>query len=187
MSAIKFFKVTTLPVALEGHAIYLVAPASKPNHLEVYVTSADASSIKRIVNIDDIQAMINSSIAASSAFEVVDNIAARNALSLTNNKFVLVLNATGDPTVTAGAATYAWRSALSTWVKISEYESLDVIISWDAVQNKPTSLVTDIDAAVAQRHVHTNFTELTKISENSNVDFQYAGAYPRARLEVADW
>lgn len=187
MSAIKIFKVTTLPVTLEGHAMYLVAPVAKPNHVEVYVTSADASVVKRIVNIDDIQSMINSSISASNAFEIVADIAARNALSLSGNKFVLVLDATGDVTVTSGAATYAWRSATSTWVKISEYESLDVVLNWSAIQNKPSSSVADIDSAVAQRHAHTNFTELNKISENVSGDFQYAGNYPRARLEAADW
>ena len=187
MAAIKIFKVTTLPAVLEGHAMYLVAPVAKPNHLEVYVTSADASAVKRIVNIDDIQSMINSSISASNAFEIVNDIAARDALTLTGNKFVLVLDATGDVTVTAGAATYAWRSSNSSWVKIAEYESLDVALTWAAIQNKPTSIVADIDAAVAQRHMHSNYTELGKISETVGGDFQYSGDYPRARLEVADW
>lgn len=187
MSAIKFSKVTTLPAILEGHTMYLVAPVAKPNHVEVYVTSADASSVKRIVNIDDIQSMINSSISASNAFEIVDNVAARDALSLTGNKFVLVLDATGDATVAAGAATYAWRSSTSAWVKISEHESLDVVLNWAAIQNKPTSAVADIDAAVAQRHTHANFTELGKVGETLAGDFQYSGDYPRARLEVADW
>jgi len=187
MSAIRIFKVTTLPLVREGHAMYLVAPIARPNHLEVYVTSADASVVKRIVDIDDIQSMISSSMSASSSFEIVDNIAARNALSITGNKFVLVLNATGDPTVVAGAATYAWRSANSTWTKISEFESMDVVLNWSAIQNRPISLVASIDSAVAQQHVHTNFTELGKISENIIGDFQYAGVYPRARLEVADW
>lgn len=187
MAAIKFSKVTTLPAVLEGHTLYMVAPVAKPNHVEIYVTSADASVIRRIVNIDDIQSMINSSIQASNAFEIVDNIAARDALSLTGNKFVLVLDATGDTTVTAGAATYAWRSSNSSWVKVSEYESLDVTLTWVAIQNKPTSSVADIDSAVAQRHVHANFTELNKIGEDVNADFQYAGNHPRARLEAADW
>ena len=187
MAAIKFFKVTTLPAILEGHAVYYVAPVAKPNHVEMYVTSADASTVRRIVNIDDIQSMINSSIQASNAFEIVDNIAARDALTLSGNKFVLVLDATGDSTVTSGAATYAWRSSNSTWVKVSEYESLDVTLTWSAIQNKPSSSVADIDAAVAQRHTHANFTELNKIGENASGDLQYSGNYPRARLEQADW
>ncbi len=187
MSALKIFKVTTLPAILEGHGMYLVAPVAKPNHVEVYVTSADASIVKRIVNIDDIQSMINTSISASNAFEIVNDIAARDALSLTGNKFVLVIDATGDNTVTSGAATYAWRASTSAWVKISEYESLDVTLTWAAIQNKPSSSVADIDSAVAQRHTHSNFTELGKISETAGGDFQYSGDYPRARLEAADW
>lgn len=187
MATIKFFKVTTLPAILEGHAVYYVAHATKPNHVEMYVTSADASVVRRIVNIDDIQSMIDNSISASNTFEIVDNIAARDALNLLGNKFVLVLDATGDPTVTNGAATYAWRSSNSSWVKISEYESMDVSLTWAAIQNKPVSSVVDIDAAVVQRHSHGNFTELNKISEDANGDFQYFGNYPRARLEQANW
>lgn len=187
MSAIKIFKTTTLPVNLEGHSIYLVAPVGKPNHVEIFVTSADATAIKRVVNIDDIQSMINTAINNNNALEIVDNIAARNALSPTSNRFVLVLDASADPTVNSGAATYVWRSSASSWIKITEYESLDVVLEWSAIQNKPSSTVLDIDLAVAQRHIHNNFTELNKITENANGDLQYAGNYPRARLEVADW
>mgnify|MGYP001627071213 CR=1 FL=1 len=187
MAAIKFFKVTTLPAVLEGHAVYYVAPVSKPNHVEMYVTNADASAVRRIVNIDDIQSMIDNSIRNSNAFEIVDNIAARDALNLTGNKFVLVLDASADPTVNSGAATYAWRASNNTWVKISEYESMDVVLTWESIQNRPNSSVADIDSAVAQRHIHANFTQLNKISENANGDFQYSGNYPRARLEQADW
>jgi hypothetical protein len=187
MSAVKIFKTTTLPVTLEGHSIYLVAPVGKPNHVEIFVTSADASSVKRVVNIDDITSMINTAISNSNALEIVDNIAARNALSPTSNKFVLVLDATGDATVAVGAATYVWRSSASTWIKLTEHESLDVTLEWAAIQNKPASAVGDIDLAVAQRHTHANFTELNKVGENVAGDFQYAGDYPRARLEVADW
>lgn len=187
MSAVKIFKTTTLPVVLEGHSIYLVAPVGKPNHVEIYVTSADASVIKRVVNIDDITSMINTAISNNNALDIVDNIAARDLLTPTSNKFILVLDATADTTVAVGAATYVWRFSTSTWIKLTEHESLDVVLDWAAIQNKPTSSVADIDLAVAQRHTHSNFTELGKISENIAGDFQYAGDYPRARLEVADW
>jgi hypothetical protein len=41
MATVKIHKTTALPGTLEGHAVYLVAPASKPNYVEMYVTSAD--------------------------------------------------------------------------------------------------------------------------------------------------
>lgn len=186
-NAVKIFKTTTLPAVLEGHAIYLVAPAAKPNHVEIFVTSADASVVKRVVNIDDIQSMVNTSIANNSAIEIVDNIAARNALTPVNGRPVLVIDATGDATVATGAATYVWRSITSTWIKLTEHESLDVVLEWSAIQNRPTSSVGDIDLAAAQRHVHPNMTELGKVGENVAEEFLYAGLHPRARLEVADW
>lgn len=187
MAALKFFKVTALPVTLEPHSIYLVAPAAKPNFVEIYVTNNDATVVKRVVNTDDIQQMIQTAVQNNATIDIVNDITARNNLSPSNGKLVLVLDATGDPTVTSGSATYVWRASTSSWIKISEHESMDVIIEWTNIQNKPISPVADIDSAVAQRHTHTNKTELDKISESADGDFLYAGNYPRVRLEVADW
>lgn len=60
----------------------------------------------------------------------VANIAARNALdsTLSAGDRVMVDDATGDATVTAGWALYQWISSGS-WRKIAEQESIDVSIS----------------------------------------------------------
>ena len=58
MAALKFFKVTALPVTLEPHSVYLVAPSAKPDFVEIYATNKDATVVKRVVNTDDIQQMI---------------------------------------------------------------------------------------------------------------------------------
>jgi hypothetical protein len=187
MAAIKIFKVTALPVTLEPHSMYLVAPAARPDFVEIYVTNNDATVVKRVVNTDDIQQMIVTAVQNNATISVVDNITARNNLSPTDGKLVLVIDASGDPTVTSGSATYVWRASTSTWIKISEYESMDVVIEWANIQNKPTSSVSDIDLAVAQRHTHANKTELDKVSEDTNSEFMYGGKYPLARLETADW
>ena len=61
-----------------------------------------------------------------------------------------VSDATGDSTVAAGWAIYRYNG--TAWEKIQEKEGLDIVIpttiDWANVQNKPTSTVTDIDAAV---------------------------------------
>lgn len=61
---------------------------------------------------------------------VVANIAARNAitgLDLFSGLHAYVLDATGDVTVTSGAALYIYAN--STWNKIAEYESLDITVN----------------------------------------------------------
>lgn len=187
MAVLKLHKVTALPGTLEGHAVYLVAPAGSPNYVEMYVTSADGTSARRIIKESDIQAMIDAAVAGiQTGIEIVADITARNALTPTNGKYVLVLDATGDPTVTSGAASYVWRQATAEWIKLTEYESMDMTITWAMIQGKPASSPAAIDAAVANSHTHANMTQLAKISEDAN-GFLYDGLPPRARLETAGW
>lgn len=111
-----------------------------------------------------------------SAIEVVADITARDALAPTQNTQVLVIDATGDPSVTAGAATYIWDNGNTAWVKISEAESLDVVLDWNNITNGPSSSAAAIDAAVANSHTHANLTELNKIDEDVDGDPTYDGA-----------
>lgn len=80
---------------------------------------------------------------------IVDTIADRDALTPTNGQQVLVIDATGDPTVDSGAATYVWREDPGEWIKLSEAESMDVVLDWSKIQNGPASTPAEIDAAVA--------------------------------------
>jgi hypothetical protein len=59
MSAFKVHKTTSLPSILDSHAIYLVAPAARPNYVEMYVTDASGSVARRIINSDDVQSIID--------------------------------------------------------------------------------------------------------------------------------
>lgn len=189
MSLIRIHKTTTLPGVLEGHAVYLVAPPGNPNLVEVFVTNAAGSAARRVLNEADVQAMISAGIAASNTgVRVVDDIAARNALTPTQGQHVLVLNATGDPTVAAGAASYVWRGApVSQWVKLTEHESMDVALTWANVSGRPTATPAAIDAAVANSHTHANLTQLNFVGEDAGQNFTYRGHAPRARLETAGW
>lgn len=188
MPIIKIHKTTTLPGTLEGHAVYLVAPPAKPNYVEMYVTSADGSAARRIINSDDIQAMIDAAVAGvTGGLQIVADIAARDALTPTNGQHVLVLDASADATVNSGAASYVWRSATTEWIKLTEYESLDLQLTWANLAGKPTSTPAAIDAAVANTHTHANMTHLNKVGEDGSGNFTYDGQYPRARLETAGW
>jgi hypothetical protein len=172
MATFNISRVTALPGTLLADTIYLVSTGV--DKVEMYVTGNTATA-RRVLNQADIQALIDASLAGVSALEVVADIAARNALVLTKNTQVLVINATGDATVASGAATYVWRQSNSTWTKISEAESLDVAMTWASLTGKPASSVAAIDAAVANSHTHANLSQLGLIGQNAGGDITYNG------------
>ena len=162
-------KSTAVPtVPTTPNTVFYVAPAATPNYVEIYVSNAAGDAIKRVINQADVQAMINSAISSVSNYRVVADIAARNALT-DKTSLVYVKNATGDNTVKSGGATYIYDSATSAWVKTSEAESMDLVFSWANLQDKPTSTVAAIDAAVSNSHTHTNKTQLDNISETNGL------------------
>lgn len=107
---------------------------------------------------------------------VVADIAARDALPDKKSGLdVWVRDATADPTVDAGAARYLYDGAA--WIKTAETESMDLVLDWALIQNKPSSTVADIDDAVAKRHEHANKTDvLDKLSKDADGNLLFDGA-----------
>lgn len=66
---------------------------------------------------------------------VVDNIAARNALTKYSGLHALVVDASADNTVESGGAEYVWNG--TAWIKISELNDLDMVVEWNNIQNRP--------------------------------------------------
>lgn len=86
---------------------------------------------------------------SNSALYAAD-ITARDAMALAKNSFVLVADASADPTVDAGAATYFYNKDAavgSRWTKVAEFESMDVNIPNKAVLDQ----LSDIDGLLAYR------------------------------------
>lgn len=192
MSTLKIFKEVTLPGDLQSNSIYFVAPAGRPDYVEIYITSSDASKVKRVLNQDDVETLISTAIAGIGPsgvnnLHVVDTITERDALNPTENIIVLVTDATADTTVTAGGATYVYDVAKTTWKKIGETESMDLILSWNNINGRPTSAVADIDDAVTKRHTHANKALLDKVGEDENGDFTYGGVHPKIHLDSENW
>lgn len=179
----KLTAVPSLPCA--PNAVFFVAPTSKPNYVEIYVSNSAGTALKRLLTDADIQALIDASISGlAGEMPIVADIAARNALSPTKNTQVLVLDATGDSTVASGAATYLYRVSTTSWIKLSEAESLDLILQWANIQGKPTSSPSAIDTAVGNSHAHNgNLTQLNKIGENADGLFTYSNALPKIGWE----
>jgi hypothetical protein len=179
-------KLTAVPsLPCDPNAVFFVAPTLKPNYIEIYVSNNAGTALKRLLTDADIQALIDASISGlAGEMPIVADIAARNALSPTKNTQVLVLDATGDSTVASGAATYLYRVSTTSWIKLSEAESLDLILQWANIQGKPTSSPSAIDTAVGNSHAHNgNLTQLNKIGENADGLFTYSNALPKIGWE----
>lgn len=225
MAKIKFFRETALPGTPEANSFYLISKTiAGVTAAELYVTD-NAGNAKQVATENIVTAIIgglkgaNSGIASLDSggkvpvaqlpagigidFEIVDDITARNGLNPTKNILCLVLDATDDATVTAGSALYAYELAVTSWHKVSEYESLDLsglmtsfgikvgagatetisqgeTITFVAGSTNITivrsgnTLTFDVSGGAA--HSHTNLTELNKIAEDGDGDITYNGA-----------
>jgi hypothetical protein len=181
-SLVKFYKVTSLPSTLEPSSIYFVQNGT---YAETYITNSTGVA-RSVGNSGMINALIDTKLNSLNTLLKVNTIADRNALALTQNAMVLVVNATGDATVTAGAALYFWDNAASTWTKISEYESMDVVVQWSSIQGKPTSTPAQIDAAVTNAHTHSNKATLDLLGAGAN-GLTYNGADVTTTWSTENW
>jgi hypothetical protein len=121
---------------------------------------------------------LKAAVGGAAKFYTADNIAGMYALEVTPQVNVgdrcYVIDATDDETVSAGGAEYLWIG--DWWIKISEAESMDLVATWADLQNKPSSSVADIDAAVTAKHAHSNKAVLDKLTEGANGLPLYDGA-----------
>jgi hypothetical protein len=187
MANFRTHKVTALPGTLIANSIYYVAPAARPDYVEVYMTGSDPAVVKRVVNTVDVQAMIDAAVSGLGGLSIVADISARNALNPTSNVMVVVLDASADATVNAGSALYAYQLATTSWIKLSEYESLDVTLEWTNIVGRPSSSAAQIDAAVANNHTHANLTQLNQIGQDADGDLTYGGNPVRISWDTLAW
>lgn len=190
---LKFRKVTALPSVYEGSTMYMVADSVNASLFEMYLSSSDGLSVRHLLNKSEIQTMISTSVAGSIAgmgtMSVVSNIAARDALAPATTSMALVLDATADTSVAVGAATYVYDAATTTWIKVAEYESMDVVLQWGNIVGRPTSTPAQIDAAVTNSHTHANKPVLDglSIAAGASARLLSAGQPIRGFLEEEGW
>lgn len=188
MAVLKFHKVSTLPPTLEANAFYFVLNAT---FAEAYLTDS-AGTARSIGNSAMINALAGSATTAALAdynlVEIVADIAARNAFvaGKQRNLMLLVLNATGDATVASGAALYAWRESDASFIKLSEYEAMDVALVWGNISGRPASSPSTIDDAVTKRHAHSNAAVLDALGDSAG-GLTYAGQPVGAGWQATDW
>jgi hypothetical protein len=187
-TTLNFYKVTALPGTLEANAVYAVPVSGNPNLVELFIVNSTGSAARHVLGEADVASMIASAMSGGNQLTIVADIAARDALlPLTTAKWVYVINATGDTTVTAGGATYLYNPGTTSWVKAAESESMDVVLQWSSITGRPTSAVADIDDAVTKRHAHANLTQLDKIGEDVGGSMTYNGAAVGANWANAAW
>lgn len=119
---------------------------------------------------------INPSVLAiNTEFATITEMKAADINKIYAGELVMVTDASEDPTVESGWAIYRRLTSasdltdLASWQKIAEKESLDVVVSWENLKDKPTSTVSAIDAAVTNSHTHANKAVLDKLSEQNGV------------------
>ena len=166
-------KVTALPGTLAPSTLYFVSDADNADLMKIYLSDSTGSSVRHLLTKQEVDIAIAAAVSTANAMVRVADIAARDALTPSGNMLVLVTNATADITVASGAASYFWDGTI--WTKITEFESLDVTQTWASLQNKPTSSVAAIDAAVTASHSHTNKAVLDLLADNAGV-LEYNGA-----------
>lgn len=183
MSVLNFSKVPALPAAgsLTPNTLYLVAAASGYMELHVTASSGSPPAVRHIPTTADITTMIANAMADGGRSKVVADITARNALTAAEGLQALVVDATGDPTVHSGAATYIYNGTV--WVKISEAESMDLSLAWASIVGGPSSTPAQLDAAVGASHGHSNKAVLDKFTESGGVPLYNGVAIPVTLLE----
>lgn len=170
MAAVKFFKVLELPAEPEANAFYFVQNGDFAEH---YLT--DTSGVAHGVgNSEFIESIVDTklegSLAGFSKVEVVADIEARDLLEVGEDNFlVLVLDASDDETVDSGSALYVYHASEEEFVKIAEYESMDVVLNWSDIVGRPSSAPAAIDSAVTNAHTHDNKAVLDLLTEADGV------------------
>lgn len=236
MSKLKFYKQTAAPSAgnWEANSVYFVSKTiGTKSAAEMYVT--DQAGNPREVSTEDLVSEIINGLKGQNGglasldnggkvpvsqlpagigleFVIAANIAARNALSLTQNSLVMVLDASGDSTVNAGNALYAYEVSTTTYHKLSEFESLDLTGMMTKFRVRAnTGAAADIgenDLLTFQEggnititrsgstftfsvsggaaHSHTNKVVLDELSEDANGDLNYNGT-PVVKWTTNQW
>ncbi len=170
-------KLTAVPQPpYEKGVMYIVAPTARPEYIEIYLCDKDESTLKRVFSSVDAQALIAQQVQGMATFTSVADISARDSLDTNTVKRVLVLDATADPSVTQGSASYAYDDINGQWVKTGEAESMDLALHWDNIEGKPNVSSAQLEQAVNNAHSHANKTQLDNIDEDENGNLTYNGS-----------
>ena len=101
---------------------------------------------------------------------MVATISARNALTPFTGLHALVLDASDDNTVATGGAEYIYDG--TKWVKVSELNDLDAVITWANITNKPDFVQTLLDLSDTPSSFQNSAGKVLSVkSDESGLEF----------------
>lgn len=155
--AFTFYRSDSLPVDPQQrhkNCMYLI---KSPTKTDFDIVMVDGSGVAHThFNEDRFKRLFDYYSRSTGDFFVVNNIEERDALSLTKNSLVFVVDASGDPVVPEGEALYFFSTAMQKHIRIYQEKKRPETLDWTLLVNGPTSTPLAIDAAVANSHTHTN-------------------------------
>lgn len=184
---IRFERLNELPETVQPSTMYIIKNPNRADLVDLYFSNIHGSGTQRVYSSEDIQNYVDYQVGGISNIEVVANIAARDALVPSRTVVALVTDATGDNTVRSGAATYLYNPTNYQWVKIAEFESVDVTFQWSALENKPISTAEAIDQTVIAKHAHSNSALLAGVGEDELGGMLYKGISKGTVLSASEW
>lgn len=122
---------------------------------------------------------VSDAVDGSAKIYVKEDIAGRDTITdQTSGAICYVKDASADDTVEKGAASYLWDG--TKWDKLTEFESLDLVLDWADITNKPEYTDSEgntitIQDALEKAHTHENKTVLDKFSESADGKLEYNG------------
>ena len=146
-----------------GGKTYIIYPRTVAANVDM---GDGSSALDRIT-------LLERGLAGNTTTFIVENIAERDLLSgkIPGDK-CYVIDATDDPTVEKGGASYIWMPAKGYeqpyWRKLGEDESQDFTLEWNMINGRPESAPGDIDDAVDAAHEHENKALLDKLAEDED-------------------
>lgn len=183
---IRFAKVLELPNPVEPNTIYAVAePAT--GLMALYLSNYHGSGTRMLPSGYHVLEMVTEAIASINNIQIADTYAQLSQFVRDKPYLVLVTDASDDPSVNSGSAIYFYNTVEARWAKVGEYESMDMVFQWDAIQGGPVSSAASIDSMVNQRHSHTNLAQLDKVGQDAEGKFMYGNQYVRPIIKSVDW
>lgn len=176
---ISFYQETAVPTTWQAGGVYFIKPTTPPvgapaDYCEIYIVNQNGTVTAHTPTWGEIDTHITNKLSATGALTIVADIAERDALTDKNGE-VFVRDASADTTVASGGAKYLWDATNTAWIKVSETESMDVVLNWADIVGKPSFTPAQIDAAVSASHTHTNKTQLDKVGEDGSGNMTYGG------------
>lgn len=164
MRAEGFLNLPTVLSQATGGRSYILYPRTLAGNVDM---GDGSTALDRIM-------LLERGLAGNTTTTIVENLAERALITgkIPGDK-CYVIDATDDPTVDKGGATYIWMPAKGDdppyWRKLGEDESQDFALAWENIGGRPTSDPAAIDGAVKAAHEHANkalLDALTADAEN---------------------